>query len=164
MRLAVLTAICLLPLSAVAEPEKGSLPAQMKGLGVKQCMPAVNSLAKFVTEDLPHGSNVTYDPKLRDKDPVYAVTEINAVDDMKLSFMSFVPLAGNRCATTYLNAIYRPQSCLSVSRQFSDFHYVGELKTKVALLTKGTISTYLMPAGEGCMIFKQEVVPDGNAP
>lgn len=74
---------------------------------------------------------------------------------------SFAPNQINGCGASYETVSYWPEKCTAVAfnKQFEWFKSAGVLHKKVQVLSKGAATKiFLMPAGNGCIVIKKEVV------
>lgn len=74
--------------------------------------------------------------------------------------VSFAPGQANGCGATYDAVAWWPSSCAVVAKQhFSALKFIGKLKNNINVLDGGpTSKVFLMPAGNGCVSVKKEVV------
>ncbi|MES2884989.1 MAG: hypothetical protein V4709_09310 [Pseudomonadota bacterium] len=161
MKRFALAVLLLLPATSFATDNP--LVIQAKGWNVKQCMPAIKSLSAFVFEDAKVGLNTTHS-KDADKAPIHSVAERKFSDGAALSLLGFTPTGDGKCPASYAQIFYVPEPCISQSKKMSTFEYQAQLHSDISLIKSGSIDAYLMPAGPGCVVVKQEVIRDGNAP
>ncbi len=152
------------PLAAQAsgtEGELNALASQMARSGIRECAGRVDQVTDFLGFGSGMKALVMMPPDEPDRrviplsmeaaDPRVGSTYIGA---------TFAPNQANGCGATYDAVAYWPDSCESVRGDaFADLEPLGRLRERIAVLDGGeSLKVFLMPAGEGCVSIKKEVV------
>lgn len=156
-RLCLLAVLCL-PISAFGEDNY--LVTQAKDLKVRQCLPKITALSNYLIEDKKAGGNTIYDTKDANKGPVHSIAETVFSDASTLSLMSFFPAADGTCPAIYATVYYFDEPCIAQTKSLGGFEFQGLLQANISLFKSKSANAYLMPAGKGCVVLKQEVATD----
>lgn len=162
---------CLWPLlsfAAAAVPSShtgnsGSNPLT-KGMvdkGVLSCASRINSMTNFLGNNAQVGAFLFIPSKDPDQHLVSSSLEI--IDKQKqliYASSSFAPNQMNGCGAVYDAVMWSPKSCKEVAKsQFPNKEIADVLKKNISMLDLGPgIRVFLMPAGQGCVSIKKEVV------
>lgn len=149
--------VCALATDTVATTEA-------KKSGIKQCLPGIQALSSFLIGSNPNGVNITWDAKRPDQRPAHIAIETEAKEGPVLSVIEITPLPDQSCPAGYTEVRYQDVSCLAMAKELPEFKYVGLLSGSVSYLKKNNVNVYLMPAGKGCAIVRQQSVMDANKP
>ncbi len=73
---------------------------------------------------------------------------------------SFAPNQANGCGATYDSVVYWPLACDKVREtQFNALQEAGKMSKEISIMDGGPeLKVFLMPAGNGCISIKKEVV------
>ncbi len=154
----LLSSLILVSSLAMAE---NNVIAQAKKAGVKRCLPAVGAISNYLVGTDPHGVD-SFRTAKPDQQPFSATIERNAADGVALSSVTVTPLKDGDCALNYDQINWYNAACLVVAQELYPKHrYRGVLSKKVILL-EGAATVYLLPAGEGCLALKKEVIVNAN--
>lgn len=156
-RLSMLGLLCL-PFSAFSA--ENYLVTQVKDLKVKQCLPKITALSNYLIEDKKAGGNTIYDSKDANKGPLHAITETVFSDASTLSLMSFFPDSDGGCPAIYATVYYFDEPCIAQTKSLSGYEYQGLLQANVSFFKSKSANAYLLPAGRGCVLLKQEMATD----
>jgi len=151
-----ITAMLLLAAAGAAQAGKSIVVEEAQSLGVRQCLPTIKSMTDFVLDETLTGVNTTRSPSNPDQGPFYAAVESTYTDGANFTFMNFTPRGETDCAAGYTKIFYLPVSCESQAKEMSDFVPMGRLQSRISHLRAKNLSAYLMPAGNGCILIRQE--------
>lgn len=158
-RYIVLFLLILATADAVAQNQ---VVEQAQKAGVKRCLPAVAAISNYLIGADPHGVD-SFRTRKPDEQPFSATIERDTADGVALSSVTVTPLQDGDCALSYDQINWYNSSCLVVAKELYPQHqYRGVLSKKVILL-EGAASVYLLPAGDGCLVLKKEVIVKANA-
>lgn len=152
------------PAKAFAEAPKAAVnpitEAAMKA-GVKSCKDRINQVSNFLTANTNSGW-LLFQPTSQPDQRLISVSMEAATKDVASAYVSesFAPNQANGCAGMYETVVYWAQKCPLVAiKQFAAFKSAGVLSKNIAVLDGGTgLRVFLMPAGEGCVAIKKEVL------
>jgi hypothetical protein len=152
------------PANARAKTDKPVLnpitEAAMKA-GVKSCKDRINQVSNFLTANTKTGWLLML-PKSQPDLRLISVSMEAATKDVASAYVSesFAPNQANGCASVYETVVYWEKKCPIVAiKQFATFKRAGVLSKNISILDGGTgVRVFLMPAGEGCIAIKKEVL------
>jgi hypothetical protein len=140
---------------------ENKITQQAKKAGVKRCLPAVEAISNYLIGADPHGVDSFRTPK-PNQQPFSATIERNASDGVVLSSTTITPTQDGDCVLNYDLIRWYDASCLVVAQErYPKHRYRGVLSKKVILLD-GAARVYLLPAGDGCLALKKEVILKAN--
>jgi hypothetical protein len=130
--------------------------------GVLACTSRINQVANFLTAGSQEAGAFLFTPPADPDRRIFSVSlEIPAADG-PLAYASgtFAPNQANGCGGMYETIVYWPQKCDDVAvNQFSGLKRGRPLAKTISILDAGTgTKIFLMPAGEGCISIKKEIV------
>ena len=135
---------------------------QAKKAGIKKCLSEIKGITDFIIANKPHGSHSTWSSKNTDESIYSSTIEINHTNDLNVTSIFITPTINNKCSIAYERVAYLGKSCIALSKEdFSKFDYKGELNKTVSILSRESGGhLYLMPAGEGCIAIRKEIIQD----
>jgi len=144
-----------------AEPAVNPITEAAMKAGVKSCKDRINQVSNFLTANT-NSSWILFQPTSQPDQRLISVSMESATKDVASAYVSesFAPHQANGCAAVYETVVYWDQKCPLVAiKQFSSFKSAGVLSKNIAVLDGGTsVRVFLMPAGEGCVAIKKEVL------
>lgn len=129
--------------------------------GAITCAPQINRVSNFLTEGTQAGAYLFVPPKEVDRNLVSVSLEIQAQGaPVTYASATFSPGTAVGCAAMYEAVTYWPGSCPNVAAQiFKEATSVGALKQGISMLEiSATARVFLVPAGQGCVSIKKEVL------
>jgi len=173
---ALLALLIAIPVMA-AQPAKKSLPAvpaaqvpQVKSAalgaiasyvaqnGVRQCLGRIDQVSNFLTNGATSGAAVFLPPREPDRGLTSISMEVLGGNGISYVNTAYSPSATG-CDGVYEAITYWAGTCEQVAATFQGFTLVKPLREHIQTLDGGpTAKVYLMPAGQGCISIKKEVV------
>jgi len=140
------------PLNAIASAAAKS--------GVSKCLGRINQVTGFVTANSQSGTYLFVSPSQPDRSMVSANIEIQTNNALTLASTSFAPTGSDGCSGVYEAVTYWAENCDLVSAKgFPQLKKMGVIQRHVQVLQgDGTMRMFLMPAGQGCISIKKEVI------
>lgn len=131
--------------------------------GVLTCVSRINQLANFLTDGAQGTGALLFIPPVNQDQRLISVSmEIPAEAAVPVAYASasVAPNQANGCGGMYESVIYWSQSCEAVAtRNFGELKKVGPLAKTITVLDGGIwTKIFLMPAGDGCVSIKKEIV------
>lgn len=128
--------------------------------GIFSCAGRINQVSSFLGYSAQSGALLMTPPSQPDQRLIPLVMEVDVNGNSAYVSASFAPNQANGCAATYDSIVYWPQKCNEVSeRQFPGLKKMKQLKKDIAILDGGVATkVFLMPAGNGCVSIKKEVI------
>lgn len=130
----------------------------------KQCLSTVTELEKFFADPIggeDYGVYVSTAKKDTSRNPLHATLELDLGTSSQIIDLVVAPTIDGGCAYSYTRTFYIAASCRTVSKDtsMSKTKFQDALFKRVFRFADSTGSNmYLMPAGEGCILQKQEMV------
>lgn len=129
--------------------------------GIKQCLPAVSQMSNFLLGDAATGINASWGDRANEAS-YRVVAEKAYIEHSSIALMDFTPQGNGKCPSGYTQIFYEPVPCSVQEQRMKGFEFKGALRTRVAYYKADSLGAYLMPAGNGCLVIRQEFMPDGN--
>jgi len=128
--------------------------------GVLTCASRINQVTNYLGFNSDSGAVLLAPPNVPDQRVLPVSLESPVEGRSAYVSVTFAPNQANGCGATFDAVVYWPQSCVTVmEKQFSAFKRTGFIKKNIAVLDGGISSkVFLMPAGNGCISIKKEVV------
>ena len=128
--------------------------------GIDKCLGRIDQVTGFVTADSQSGAYLFVSPDQPDSSLVSASMEVQAKNALAYSSASFAPVGSGGCSGMYEAVTYWAENCDIVgSRGFPQLKKTGVIQRHIQILQgEGTIRLFLMPAGQGCISIKKEVI------
>lgn len=128
--------------------------------GVLACTSRVNQVTSFLSNGNQLGAMVFGIPGQPDQRMISISMELVPPDKTSAyASASFAPNQANGCGAVYEAVIYWPQSCdVVATRQFPQAKKLKILHTSIQQLESGPAKVFLMPAANGCVSIKKELV------
>jgi hypothetical protein len=126
---------------------------------LKKNLPAVQNLGNFLTKNAADwGTHSYWVTDGGDNRMFSSVIETVHSDGPALTLMVISPAVGKDTPDyTYLRAYYVPKSLVDLrEKDYRDWTYTGTMAKDVVTLEYNDLNVYLMPAGNGTMVFKRE--------
>jgi len=134
---------------------------EVKKAGVKSCAGRINQFTDFLTTGLKSGAVLFVPQTDPDKSIVSLSLGLETPNGMvAYASESFAPNQANGCGGVYETVAYWDSGCADVAkRQFPGFKNSGLIVKNLMMLDKGSnVKVFLMPAGNGCVAIKKEVL------
>ena len=128
--------------------------------GVLSCASRINQVSQFLGFGAHTGAMLMLPPNQPDQRIVPMIMEVPQDKLSTYVSVTFAPNQANGCGATYDAVNYWPDSCDAVAaKQFSSFNKLNPLRQNTMVLDGGiAMKIFLMPAGNGCVSIKKEVV------
>lgn len=128
--------------------------------GVSKCLGRINQVTSFITANSQSGTYLFVSPNQPDRSIVSANLEVQAKNALTFASTSFAPTGSDGCSGMYEAVTYWAESCDVVSAKgFPQLRKMGVIQRHVQVLQgDGTMRMFLMPAGQGCISIKKEVI------
>lgn len=144
---------------AIPQPANPSVHAVTQAavkLGIFSCLKRINQVTTFLTANAKSGVLILPSKDQPDQHIFSASFEILPSDDSIIyASASFFP---NNDAV-YDTVQYVDKTCEELEKTaFKDLKRKSVLKKNIILLDGGTVKVFLMPAGNGCVVIKKEVL------
>jgi hypothetical protein len=153
------------PAAAVSKPSLPNIPlnpvaAAAAKQGVISCAARIQQVTQYLGYSPAAGVMLMTPQSQPDQKLLPMVMELPAGNRSAYVTASFAPNQANGCGATYDAVIWWPATCDIVARQqFPGMKILGKLRTNITVLDAGQSSKVsLMPAGNGCVSVKKEVV------
>lgn len=129
--------------------------------GITTCSRQIASMSDYLTAGTVFAANATSDRRNPDR-AIFSTalaTRSRANGAISWSNMTVVPVSGG-CNSAYETVAYFKGTCTAVrNAQFADFGTRVEFGDAVELyVNKGGAALYLMPAGEGCVTIRNQII------
>jgi hypothetical protein len=130
--------------------------------GILSCTSRINQVSNFLSSGAQEtGSYLFISPTQPDKSIFSVSTEIRGNDaSITYASESFAPNQAGGCGALYEEVIYLPMSCNDAAQKyFPGMKRERELLKNITILVGSpTVRVFLMPAGNGCIVIKKEVI------
>lgn len=128
--------------------------------GVLTCASRINQVTNFLGFNAQAGATLMVPPGQADQRLLPLAMETTTESGPAYVSATFAPGQANGCGATYDAVVYWPFKCEAVeSKQFGLLKKVGQLKKAITVLDGGPATkVFLMPAGNGCVSIKKEIV------
>lgn len=159
-RQAAMPAATAASLAPGAAPSSNAVTQAAVREGVLTCAARINQLSNFLGYTPQAGALLMAPPAQPDQRLVPLAMELPADHGSAYVAATFAPNQANGCGASYDAIAYWPQKCEAVAaRQFAGLKAIGKLKKDITVLDGGVATkVFLMPAGNGCVSIKKEVV------
>jgi hypothetical protein len=165
-KLALALALAAAAPALLAQAPKGNsnagYAAAAQRAGITKCAARINQVSSFVIGNNPSNGQLLTGPKDRvNTDIVATAIEVESSGITSLVSSSYAPGAGgSECSATYDAITYWNASCAMVATSnYGAFKLTQPLMRSVYVLDGGpTVKVFLMPAGNGCVSVKKEMV------
>jgi hypothetical protein len=128
--------------------------------GVLNCAARINQVSNFLGYTPQAGAVLM--PPLSQPDQRLVPLSMEIATESGSAYVSatFAPNQANGCGATYDAVVYWPQKCeIVAAKQFAALKKAGPLHKDITMLDGGVATkVFLMPAGNGCVSIKKEVV------
>ena len=154
--------IAFLPLLMVSGAfAEDTIPTkQAKANGIKTCISAVEKMSNFIA-DGNHGASSVWNSKVPDESAFSSVIERTYSDGSILTSLTVARTKSEHCYAEYEKVIYFTDNCMAtVQKNYKDAEYKGEVNKNVTWLSKRGVDTFLIPAGNGCVVVRKEILMD----
>lgn len=127
--------------------------------GVKTCLGRVQEVSSFLGQGVDMGLFLFNPPADANKKLFSLSAESLGKDSLSYTSSSFAP-TGNGCGAMYEAVTYWPASCSDVAaKAFPELTFAGPLLRNIQTLEgRGNLRVFLMPAGQGCVSIKKELI------
>jgi hypothetical protein len=126
--------------------------------GIRQCLGRIDQISNFLTNDAASGAAVFLSPQESDRGLVSVSMEVLGSNGLSYVNTAYAPTARG-CDGVYEAVTYWSGTCEQVAATFQGFSRAKPLRQHIQTLDGGpTAKIYLMPAGQGCISIKKEVV------
>ena len=159
--------------SGVAAPAKAApqqtrqatvnpLASAMGKAGVSHCQGRVQQVTDFLANGTNSGASLLLPPDHLNDHLVSASLEVFDGSTLFYANMDFSPLIAYGCDASFESVAYWPENCEKVANvQFKEAKNTGKMRKHIGVLTAGSnLQIFLMPAGNGCVSIKKQVLFD----
>jgi|OpeIllAssembly_1097287.scaffolds.fasta_scaffold158086_2 hypothetical protein len=153
---------------AAPAPAKPQVPAQplnaiataAANQGVKSCLGRIDQVTRFISTNATIGAFLFNAPDNADKHVYSTSMEVHVADTLGYATATFAPVGGSGCGAVYDAVTFWPSDCGHTAQTtFAHMKPAGLVKEDIQILEGGpSIRVFLMPAGQGCVAIKKEVV------
>lgn len=149
-----------MPVAPAAASASNAVTQAAVRQGVLSCAARINQLSNFLGYTPQAGALLMAPPAQADERLVPLAMELSTDNGSAYVAATFAPNQANGCGASYDAVAYWPQKCEAVAaRQFAGLKTIGKLKKDITVLDGGVATkVFLMPAGNGCVSIKKEVV------
>lgn len=128
--------------------------------GVGKCLGRINQVTNFVTANSQSAAYLFVSPAQPDKSLVSANLEVQASNALTFASTSFAPTGSDGCGGMYEAVTYWGENCdIVAAKGFPQLKKAGVVQRHVQILQgAGTMRLFLMPAGQGCISIKKEII------
>ena len=128
--------------------------------GVQNCLGRIQQVSSALGFSAQSGALLMIPPSEPDTRIIPLAMEVPVEGGSAYVGIDFAPNQANGCGASYDAIVYWKQSCKTVAgKSFADLKEVGKLKDNITVLDGGlNIKVLLLPAGNGCVSIKKEVV------
>lgn len=148
------------PVTESATPVTNQITQGAAKAGIKSCLKRVDQVSGFLAKNSSAGAFLfpaTNDPN----NQLFSVSmEVDSPATLAYASASFAPVGTGGCGGVYDAITYWQASCQEIAtKQFSGLKSAGIVKRSIQVLDGGPkMRVFLMPAGQGCIAIKKEVV------
>lgn len=130
--------------------------------GAEQCQGRVHQVADFLTKDVNSGATLLMPPDHVNDHLISASIEVFDGSVLFYANLDFAPMATYGCDASFETVTYWPTSCEKVAKtQFMEAKNSGKMRQHIIALTHGdNLQIFLMPAGDGCVSIKKQIIFD----
>ena len=142
------------------KPKFNGLAQTAINAGITDCVGRIQQVTDFLTANSKSGAFLFIAPADTNRQIVSASLEIQAGAVSSYASASFAPAGNNACSAMYETVSYWANECETVAkRAFPTFPTAGKLGGSISMLNGGAnLKIFLMPAGQGCLSIKKEIV------
>ena len=142
------------------KPKFNGLAQTAINAGITDCVGRIQQVTDFLTANSKSGAFLFIAPADTNRQIVSASLEIQAGAVSSYASASFAPAGNNACSAMYETVSYWANECETVAkRAFPTLPAAGKLGGSISMLDGGhNMRIFLMPAGQGCLSIKKEVV------
>ena len=127
--------------------------------GVLACTSRVNQISSFLIKDNQSGAFLFTTPDRPDHHVFSTSMEIRPPHISAIyATASFVPNPDGGCDAVYDTVEYVAQACADIGKQNFKGTASGLLKKDILVYNTGDVKYFLMPAGQGCLVIKKEIL------
>ena len=144
---------------AVAQPALGPIANFAAQNGVRQCLGRIDQVSNFLTNgSVSSGAAVFLPPREVDRGLASVSMEVLGTNGLSYVNTAYSPSATG-CDGVYEAVTYWAGTCEQVAATFPNFSLSQPLRQHIFTLDGGpNAKIYLMPAAQGCISIKEEVV------
>ena len=142
-------------------PQVNAVAQAAINAGALSCAARINQVSQFIGGNSKVGAFFFAPPAQPDQRLLSYSFEIQPPKGQAIyASSSFAPNQANGCGATYEAITYWPDKCeLVAKKQFSELKREGQLQKEITVLVvANSARIFLMPAGNGCVSIKKEVV------
>jgi hypothetical protein len=141
-----------------AKPAVGPVANYAAQNGVRQCVGRIDQVSNFLTAGATSGAAVFLPPREPDRGLTSVSIEVQGSNGLSYVNTAYAPSSVG-CDGVYEAVTYWAGNCDQVAASFPGFTPAKPLRQYIQTLDGGpTAKVYLMPAGQGCISIKKEVV------
>jgi hypothetical protein len=140
------------PLNSVAQAAQKA--------GITDCLGRINQVSNFLTAGAKQsGASLSVAPQKPNENLSSLAFEIKSPQVLSYASADFAPLA-NGCSASYEAVTHWQNSCKDVATKgYAQLKFIGAIQGNILVLEGGPqLRVFLMPAGNGCVAIKKEVV------
>ncbi|WP_052446103.1 hypothetical protein [Aeromonas fluvialis] len=154
--------LTILPLCIVLQAQaEDTIPTkQAKEKGIKTCLHAVEKMSNFIA-DGNHGASSVWNSKVPDESAFSTVIERTYSDGSIFTSLTVARTKSDHCYSEYEKIIYFEDNCMATAQKnYKEAEYKGEVNKNVTSLSQNGVDIFLMPAGNGCVVMRKEILMD----
>lgn len=143
-----------------APPNLGVIAQTANQAGVKTCLGRIEQVTSFLAGNGLQGAMVFANPKQANQGLASVSQEILTGQSVSYVGTAYAPLPDGQCSAVYEAISFWQGKCEDVAKSvFPNFARSNNLRQQVLTLDGGaSAKVFLMPAGNGCVAIKKEVV------
>jgi hypothetical protein len=143
-----------------AKPKFNGLAQTAINSGIVDCVGRIQQVTDFLTANSKSGAFLFIAPSDTNRHIVSTSLEIQAHGASSYASASFAPVGNSGCDALYETVSYWGNRCEDVAnRAFPSLPPAGKLGETITMLDGGpNLRIFLMPAGQGCLSIKKELV------
>jgi hypothetical protein len=129
--------------------------------GVKRCLGRIEQVTSFLTSGAKSGVTLFSPTGLQDKDSGFLSVSMEIIaGGLTYATAGFHPRQNNDCGGVYETVTYWQNPCDDVvAKNYAQMKPLGAMLDQVQMLQgTGSVKVFLMPAGQGCVAIKKEVI------
>ena len=142
---------------AMEEANEGLITKRAKEVGFTECLKTVKQLEDFFIKGKDYGVHTVTSNKDPNKNILNTTIEIVYNDTSEIINLSIIPNKNDTCSYSYTQTHVVNQSCDEyVKKSLVGFSNNGTLSKRIFLMTKDSLSFYLLDTKSGCLVQKRE--------
>ena len=143
-----------------AAPKINGLAQAAANVGIIDCVGRIQQVSDYLTGQSKSGAYLFLAPVEPNHHLASASLEIQAGNVSTYASANFSPNGAGSCGGMYETVAYWANACEDVAtRVFTRYPSAGKLSASITMLDGGpALRIFLMPAGQGCLSIKKEMI------